>query len=112
MWKVRIYGGWGVSGMFELWKAFLNLWQLYNEIYKDPCNIIKSLESEKETAPEECRQFYDALITLCRLKIIADKRNMTVIELVDEIVKDYVSRHGVIIDDNFRRSKQDSGSDT
>jgi predicted DNA-binding ribbon-helix-helix protein len=82
--------------MLDLWKAFLNLCRLYDKIYEDPWNTMKSLEAEKETAPEECKQFYDALITLCRLKIIADKRNMTVIELVDEIVKDYVSRHGVM----------------
>ena len=79
--------------MFDLWKAFLNLWELYDKIYEDPWNTMKSLEAEKETATEECRPLYDALITLCRLKIIADSRNMTVIELVDEIVRDYVDRY-------------------
>jgi hypothetical protein len=78
--------------MFDLWKMFLNMLQLYDKIYEDPWNTMKSLKAEKETVPEKYRPFYDALITLCRLKIIADSKNMTVIELVDEIVRDYIDR--------------------
>ena len=78
--------------MFECWKSFLNLWQLYDKIYEDPWGTMKSLEAEKETAPEEYRQLYDGFIMACKLKIIANSKNMTVIELVGEIVRDYVDR--------------------
>jgi len=79
--------------MFECWKSFLNLCELYKKIDEDPENTLKALESERENAPEEYRALYDAFITMCKLKIIANSKNMTVIELVNEIVRDYVDRY-------------------
>ena len=78
--------------MFECWKSFLYLWNLYKKVDEDPENTLKALESERETAPIEYRAFYDAFITMCKLKIIANSRNMTVAELVAEILRDYVNR--------------------
>jgi len=77
--------------MFECWKSFLNLWGLYNKIDEDPENTLKVLESERETAPREYIALYDALITMCKLKIIANKKNMTVTELVAEVLTNYVN---------------------
>jgi hypothetical protein len=99
--------------MLDLWKVFLNLWLLYDRIYEDPLNTMKSIEAKKENVPEEYRPFYDALIMLCRLKIIADSKNMTVLELVDEMVRDYVDRvWGDMYERIYGRGEQDSGSDT
>jgi hypothetical protein len=99
--------------MFDLWEAFLNLLQLCDKIYEDPWSTMKSIEAERENAPKEYRHIYDPFIMLCKLKIIADSRNMTVIELVDEIVKDYVDRvWGDVYEHISGRGEQDSGSDT
>jgi len=77
--------------MFECWKSFLNLWGLYKKMDEDPENTLKVLESERETVLREYRALYDALITMCKLKIIANKKNMTVTELVAEILTNYVN---------------------
>ena len=39
----------------------------------------------------EYRALYDAFITMCKLKIIANRKNMTVTELVAEILTNYVN---------------------
>ena len=77
--------------MFECWKSFLNLWGLYKKMDEDPENTLKVLEYERETAPIEYRALYDVLITMCKLKIIANRKNMSVTELVAEILTNYVN---------------------
>jgi len=64
---------------------------LFEAIDSDPEGTLKALQIEREFAPPEDKRLYDGLILSCKLKIIAKKRNMSVLELIDEALKNYVN---------------------
>jgi hypothetical protein len=71
--------------------GFFSLLQTYREIFENPQGAMKKLLDEKKVAPKEYESMYDTLVRLCKLKMLAERKNMSVTELVNKIIEDYIS---------------------
>ena len=71
--------------------GFISLLHMCRKIFEDPQNAMKEFLNERKTAPKEYESIYDTLVMLCKLKMIAEKRNISVTELVNKVLQDYVS---------------------
>jgi len=71
--------------------GFLSLLQTCRKIFENPQGAMKELLDEKKVAPKEYESIYDTLVMLCKLKMLAERKNMSVTELVNKIIEDYIS---------------------
>jgi hypothetical protein len=71
--------------------GFLSLLQTCRKIFENPQGAMKELLDEKKVAPKEYESIYDTLVMLCRLKMLAERKNMSATELVIKIIEDYIS---------------------
>jgi len=71
--------------------GFFSLLQMCKKIFENPQSAMKEFLDEKKVAPKEYEPVYDTLVMLCRLKMLAERKNMSATELVNKIIEDYIS---------------------
>jgi hypothetical protein len=71
--------------------VFFGLLQTCRKIFENPQGAMKEILDKKKVAPKEYEPIYNTLVMLCGLKMLAERKNMSVTELVSKIIQDYVS---------------------